>query len=369
MLLGCGASAPGANVESRAPALVAACNGAAISAAVAAGGDVAVDCGPGPVTLAVPPTSVAHDTVLHALRPGTITFTNTATLFEVNAGVSFEIRDFAFFGSTLSPIVHTVGGTITLTRDSFSNFPGFVISVHNGAKLTVTQCSFANNGVGQSSAPFAGSIYNEGSVTSVQSSTFNNNHSTGSGGAITNFGSLTVSGSTFANNGAGSGGAIYTNGFASTLQIVNSTFENNLATNGAGAIFYGGFQNQATIQSSTFSDNPSSRGTFFGNIALFDSILVDPIVPSTPCTLAGTGNLQWPAGPPLCGAGFVRGDPNLAPLADNGGPTPTMAIRLPSAAFRGATAGCPATDQRAVSRSRDRDANDSGICDIGAFEL
>jgi hypothetical protein len=46
-------------------------------------------------------------------------------------------------------------------------------------------------------------------------------------------------------------------------------------------------------------------------------------------------------------------DPLLSPLADNGGPTPTMALRPGSPAFdRGGTAanGCPATDQRGVAR-------------------
>jgi predicted outer membrane repeat protein len=367
-LVGCGAAETDVRVSTQ--ALVTNCTGAAISEAVSAGGDVAVDCGANPVTITLPSTNVAHNAVLRAVRPGTVTITHASTLFEVASGVSLSLVDLAFFGAaSMQPAVHTVGGQVTLTRDSFSNYPAFVISVHNGSKLGVTECKFANNGVGQSSLSFGGSIYNEGSVTSVQNSTFINNHSTGSGGAITSFGSLSVVGSTFVNNGAANGGAIYANSFANTVQITNSTFVNNTASNMAGAIYFAGFQSQATIDSSTFSNNMSPQGTFFGNIAAFDTILVDPVAPSTPCKLSGTNNLQWPAGPPSCGPGFVRGNPNLGPLANNGGPTETMAILMPSAAFRAVTGACPVTDQRGIVRAHDRDGDGSGLCDIGAYEF
>jgi hypothetical protein len=54
-------------------------------------------------------------------------------------------------------------------------------------------------------------------------------------------------------------------------------------------------------------------------------------------------------------------DPLLAPLADNGGPTDTSALLLGSPAID-AGAGCPATDQRGVSRAQ------GTTCDAGAFE-
>ena len=57
--------------------------------------------------------------------------------------------------------------------------------------------------------------------------------------------------------------------------------------------------------------------------------------------------------------------PKLAPLADHGGPTMTMALRAGSPAIDHggtATTGCPATDQRGVPRPQ------GPACDIGAFE-
>jgi hypothetical protein len=59
----------------------------------------------------------------------------------------------------------------------------------------------------------------------------------------------------------------------------------------------------------------------------------------------------------------LTGDPRLAPLADNGGPTLTQALLADSPALATAL-NCPppATDQRGVIRPQ------GGGCDIGAFE-
>jgi hypothetical protein len=66
-------------------------------------------------------------------------------------------------------------------------------------------------------------------------------------------------------------------------------------------------------------------------------------------SFAGTNNL-------------IGGDPGLAPLADNGGPTRTMALLPGSAAIDAGTAtGAPSTDQRGFGRV--------GPVDIGAFEV
>lgn len=57
-------------------------------------------------------------------------------------------------------------------------------------------------------------------------------------------------------------------------------------------------------------------------------------------------------------------DPKLGPLADNGGPTLTMALLPGSPAIdAGSAVGAPATDQRGVARPQG-----PGV-DIGAFEL
>src|SRR5262245_3817638 len=83
---GCGADAVYQSeepLESATSALVA-CDGASIAAAIRAGGDVALDCGAAPITIALPfNIGVTAATRVHAIRPGTITFTHTGTLFAV----------------------------------------------------------------------------------------------------------------------------------------------------------------------------------------------------------------------------------------------------------------------------------------------
>jgi predicted outer membrane repeat protein len=62
-------------------------------------------------------------------------------------------------------------------------------------------------------------------------------------------------------------------------------------------------------------------------------------------------------------------DPQLAPLADNGGATATHAIATTSPAIDGGNnATCPATDQRGVQRPVDGNGDGAAVCDIGAFE-
>jgi hypothetical protein len=77
--------------------------------------------------------------------------------------------------------------------------------------------------------------------------------------------------------------------------------------------------------------------------------------------------MQWPrnhvvgtAPDTPCIGGIVFSDPQLAPLAANGGPTPT-ALPSSSSPLRGAGRNCPATDQRGVARNTSQ-------CTIGAVE-
>ena len=62
-------------------------------------------------------------------------------------------------------------------------------------------------------------------------------------------------------------------------------------------------------------------------------------------------------------------DPQLLPLADNGGPTFTHALAMDSFATDGGGLDCVATDQRGLPRPQDGDGDGVAKCDIGAFEL
>src|SRR5262249_15376448 len=75
-------------------------------------------------------------------------------------------------------------------------------------------------------------------------------------------------------------------------------------------------------------------------------------------------------GPVTPSAGsFLGGDPLLAPLADYGGSTPTLALLPRSPALDAGTAsGAPRLDARGQRRS-DGDNNGTTLPDLGAFEV
>jgi hypothetical protein len=73
------------------------------------------------------------------------------------------------------------------------------------------------------------------------------------------------------------------------------------------------------------------------------------------CGFAATGDM-------------VNTNPNLAALADNGGPTPTHALNTSSPALDHGTCTVT-TDQRGATRPMDGDADSTAACDVGAFEL
>ena len=68
----------------------------------------------------------------------------------------------------------------------------------------------------------------------------------------------------------------------------------------------------------------------------------------------------------LTGTSLKNTDPKLGPLADNGGPTLTMALQAGSPAINKIPkASSPATDQRGIPRPQPQ----GGLSDIGAYEL
>jgi len=357
--------------ETSAPLVVAPCTGAAISAAVAAGGDVTLDCGPSPVTITVPPTTVSLSTRLHALVPGSVTLTHGGTLFTVNGpGVTFEVDHVNFVGSSSSFMaVHLTGATAaTIVGSSFTGYQGFALSAHSGAVLSVSASTFSNNG--GPSSHFGTAIYNEGGQTTVADSTFTGNRSSGSGGAITSFGgTLSITGCTFVGNTGAVGGALYAS-TGGAPRIVNSTFVNNRGTSAGGAIHASAVGTLVSVANSTFANNFSPLGTFTGGVSLSNSILIDFFSPAgAPCSVSGAGNIAWPPSSSSCGPGFRFGDPRLGSLASNGGPTQTLALAPGSAAIDSAIGSlCPPDDQRHAARPRDGDGNGSFGCDVGAFE-
>jgi hypothetical protein len=192
---------------------------------------------------------------------------------------------------------------------------------------------------------------------------------------------LEILASTFSANSAVAFGAAHLQN--SRFEIVNSTFSNNVATQGVGgALYSGGSSPSSRILNSTFADNRANGGAGYFSAAMFgdshfpidntvfsNNTSDDPWNPMQ-CTFvaaSGAGDMQWPrqraaggATDLACVNGIVFADPLLGSLGDHGGRTAT---HLPAAGspLRGAGRDCPATDQRGNPRDRAR-------CTVGAVE-
>ena len=302
---------------------------------------------------------------------GSLTILDSSSFSSNTAQEGGGIRNLAtlsvtdtYFGSNTAS---QTGGGID-TRSSSASITDSLFSdnsAQNGGgiylenTLSVTETTFQLN-----TAQNGAAIDNAGSLT-VSDSTFNMNVATNYGGCIRNLGSnLEVSGSTLVSNDSYRGGGIW-NGGPATLR--NSTFYNNDADQYGGGIFN---TDTLTVSGCTIAHNEGTNegGGIYnftvGTLNLKNSILADSVF-GADCYNEGTlatnlGNLVEDN---TCSPA-VSGNPLLLPLADNGGPTQTMALGAGSPAINtGNNAQCEDVDQRGVSRPQ------GALCDIGAFEL
>lgn len=280
-------------------------------------------------------------------------------------------------------IYNGVNSTLTVTNSSFAgnSANSWGGGIYNHRTLTVTNSMFSGN-----SANEGGGIHNYSGTSTVTNSTFSGNTASNMGGGIYNsrFDTfLLVIKSTFSDNTADSGGGIYINGYDSDLNhramVINSTFSGNNAKDGGGITNteYG----TLTVTNSSFSDN-SATGygggilNLAGTLTLNNSILANSNGDAVDCykmsgTTSGSHNLieTDSAGTTACGTTSpIHADPNLGPLANNGGLTQTFALLPGSPAIdSGGDGTCTAspvnnTSQNGVARPQ------GAHCDIGSFE-
>jgi hypothetical protein len=215
-----------------------------------------------------------------------------------------------------------------------------------------------------------------GGIFSARDSTLMVVHSTvctnavresGSGGGISNAGTLTVERSTISGNDAtlssedtGEGGGIFN---AGTLELTNGTVSGNRSKAGGGGIHNA---SEAVIQSSTVTRNSSQLGG--GGIQSDgETVLGNSIV-------AGNAGSERDISGSITDQGFnLVGlmDPRLGLLQDNGGPTETHAPLAGSPALdQGISKDISQADQRGVERPQDDPmvVNAGDGSDIGAVE-
>ena len=212
-----------------------------------------------------------------------------------------------------------------------------------------------------------GGIFNMGTLN-VKDSTISGNTAANIGGGIVNGGTLTVTGSTLVNNHADSnGGGIWSENY--DVKVINSTLQGNSADWYGGGIYL--TNGTLTLLNSTLSGNSAVHGGGGINVSRTLNYANSIIAGSTSggdCVSGTIGtNTNNLVGDSSCSAG-LSGDPMLGVLADNGGPTPTMALLTGSPAIdAGLDAVCAAApvynkDQRGATRPK------GTHCDIGAFE-
>ena len=219
----------------------------------------------------------------------------------------------------------------------------------------------------------------------------------GGGGVFLAIGTLTVKNSTISNNKAeGDGGGIAVLDLSSVLPgrsalvIQNSTISGNQANGNGGGVSVGGAPlvvNNSTIAfNQADADNAGGgRGGGVFVAATATANMVGTIVAHNALGTTGTGpdisgRLDGVASLVLNPAGWdqsgssnnlVLQDPNLGPLQDNGGPTPTHALLAGSPAIDPGFADAvtnpnnQATDQRGPGFPRKSGAS----IDLGAFEF
>jgi hypothetical protein len=194
----------------------------------------------------------------------------------------------------------------------------------------------------------------------LRNSTFNNNTTDLAGGIAAAISApLGIINCTFVSNKAKLyGGAMSVPHNSHAVNITNCTFANNQAigaNDSEGAAIHSGnvstTNNTVTIKNNIFSNNSvfnyggnNQKRDYNVNLKDGGNNIFFPFSNNSMCLITENTN-------------FV--DPLLGPLADNGGPTQTMALLAGSPAINAGN-GCPPLDQRGAIRI--------GNCDIGAYE-
>lgn len=135
---------------------------------------------------------------------------------------------------------------------------GSPISVRENCKLIVNGGEFKNNEA-QYNRTGGGVIFNEeGAITIINGGNFEGNKAAGYGGAIINYGKLTVNAGTFKANEASNGGAISSIASNSELTVNGGSFENNKSTGTWGGAIVA--KNKVSVKNATFDGNVSGNG-------------------------------------------------------------------------------------------------------------
>ena len=224
---------------------------AAIIAANANGGANVINLAPGcTYTLIVVNNTTDCPNGLPSITSPIVINGNGATIERSPAATKFRIFHVDTPGALTLRNLTITGGVQSCSEFAF-NVGGAIV---NFGTLTLEGCTVSDN-----SAGIGGAIANAGDATLVNCTVSTN--TAGSGGGIDNLGTLQLTNCTVSDNDASDGGGIY-NDFGGTATLVNSSISGN-----SGPLWGGGITNAGTIEirNTTISGNSSEFGAGINN--------------------------------------------------------------------------------------------------------
>ncbi|MEZ6071650.1 MAG: choice-of-anchor Q domain-containing protein [Pirellulales bacterium] len=269
---------------------------------------------------------------------GATTTLTAVTIRDNEASTSFETGAGLWNGGDLTVTDSLITGNHGTGGAAYG---GGIFNHYNGV-VSISRTTISGN-----TSRDGGALYNRGDATIVDS-TLSSNMVTDDGGAIWSYSILSITGSTISDNSAGDAGG----GVIGDMSIAYSTIAGNFADHGGGVWASGNLLEHTIVANNTAtSSGPDIRGTVTANWSLIEN--------TTDATINGADNIT----------GL---DPNLGPLADNGGPTETQALLPGSPAIHagdpsaaGGVGTVPLYDQRGAGFDRVV----FGRIDIGAVEF
>ena len=312
------------------------------------------------------------------------TITGNDNVGVVVLGGTLDLRDSTISGNSGTQVGGGVaivqGATATISNTTISDNHAvngaFGGGIANAGTLTLTDVTVRDN----DAAGGGGGTINDqdasGAPTlSLTDVTIDGNQATDGGGGIeNNGGNITIRRSAITTNTGTFGGGLkheLPGGSSAQVSLENVTFSANSATVTGGAIAAVSalsLTNVTVAGNSAPGQSPGGIATTAGLVTARNTIVGDnrggDCATSGPLASAGHNLFtNQDCGPRLSLGDVVAVSARLGPLANNGGPTQTMAVLVGSPAVDAGDAnGCPATDQRGVSRPQGTG------CDIGAFE-